>query len=102
MDSGGDVSSTARGAHTTAVGALYASSDGTHYTDWQLERRLDRGTWRHCLSQQRPERHLFEDAAGRLVLVERIALDGAPPWLEIRVDDERAWAVDTRPRRPRE
>lgn len=96
-----DVHSTERGAHSTDVGALYAGSDGSHYTDWQLERRIDRGTWRRCLSQQRPERHLLEDEAGRLMVLERIDLDSAPAWLEIRVDGERAWAVDTRARRPR-
>lgn len=85
-----------RDSHSRGVGALFAGSDGSHYTDWQLERRLERGTWRRCLSQQEPERHVLEDERGRLLVLERIDLDRAPPWLEVRVDLERAWAVDTR------
>lgn len=76
--------------------ALFVGSDGTYYTEWQLERRLERGTWRRCLSHQDPDRHLLTDDGGELLLLERIARENVPPWLEVRVDGERAWTVDTR------
>lgn len=85
-----------RDVHGTGVSALFAGSDGNHYTDWQLERRLERGTWRHCLSQQEPERHVLEDERGRRLVLERLDLEHVPPWLEVRIGVERAWAVDTR------
>lgn len=82
--------------HGEHVDALYVGSDGSYYTAWQLERRLERGTWRRCLSQQEPACHLVADGAGQLLSLERIALESAPPWLEVRVEAERAWVVDTR------
>ncbi|RQH00531.1 hypothetical protein EA472_11135 [Natrarchaeobius oligotrophus] len=75
---------------------MFEGSNGRYYTHWQLYRNLERGSWRLCIYQGRPERYLVEAADRRLLLLAAIDPEELPDWVEIRIEGSVARVVDRR------
>lgn len=85
---------------TDVPGAVYRTSDGRYVTTWQLDRLVERGTWRPCLRDDATGDRLVEGADGTLLSLVEVPVDGLPDWVEVRVDGDRVRAVDARRTRP--
>ncbi|WP_233710761.1 hypothetical protein [Natronococcus pandeyae] len=97
------VSSTGRGAvviDEAPIDAVFEGSNGEYYTDWEVDRRLRTGAWRPCLRQTDPDRRLVEVEAGVLLLLAPIDPEELPASMVLRVEDDSARVVDTRPPLP--
>lgn len=75
---------------------IFEGTDGRYFTEWQVEQRLQNGTWTLCIRQRSPTRLLVETEDEALLLLTPTEPAELPTDIEIRVTDSRARVVNTR------
>lgn len=79
---------------------VYAGTDGSFLTQWEIDRKLAAGDWRLCLCEKCSSRYMVEVAGGDLLFFMEQPLARLPPWVEVRTDGTVSWVVDGRRTRP--
>lgn len=79
---------------------VYAGTDGSYLTQWQIDRKLANGQWRLCLCEQCDGLYIVEVAEGHLLSFVEQPLVRLPTWVEVRTDGTVSWVVDARRTRP--
>lgn len=90
-DDGGDAAADA----ALPVETVYEGSDGRYFTDWEVARAIEAGEWHPCLRDEESGRRLV-GTGDALLMIQPIAVEALPEWVELRADGDGVRAVDTR------
>lgn len=83
------------------IGPIYAGTDGSYYTHWQLLQKVEDGDWRPCIRDRKAGTRLVATGDEDLLMLTAIDRSDLPDWLEVRIDDVGTRVVDTRRPVPR-
>lgn len=79
---------------------VYAGTDGSYLTQWELDRKIATGDWRPCLCELSTGWYLVEVAEGELLGLTERSLETLPRWVEVRTDGDVSRVIDCRRTKP--